>query len=365
MSIFRKLFAVLFLLLSLNVASALNDTVKCLVTNFTINPTATNFSFDLYVLRVTPGDFRMGNSSFYFRFNPGALGNAVLSNVNPKYTIGNPSYLPMQAVTYLAINRFAAQVHNIGLGEIITNNPGPTGFGERVCTITMDILNTAHGIINWDLVNSGVVNPLFISAEVKYDGSYNGPLPVELASFSSSIYRNNVTLNWATATETNNSGFEIERKLAGEATTWRKMGFVEGNGNSTETKSYAYNDTRLNAGKYNYRLKQIDYNGNYEYFELQNEIEIGLPLKFELSQNYPNPFNPATKINFSLPKDAKVTLSIYDVSGRLISTLINNEFRTANYYTVDFNASDLSSGTYFYRINAGSNIETKKMLLIK
>ncbi|MBL8007027.1 MAG: T9SS type A sorting domain-containing protein, partial [Ignavibacteria bacterium] len=163
----------------------------------------------------------------------------------------------------------------------------------------------------------------------------------------------------------NNRGFEVERKLSGDNNIWNKVAFIEGSGNSDESKSYTYRDNNLTAGKYNYRLKQVDYNGNYEYYELQNEVVIGVPVKFELNQNYPNPFNPTTKINFSLPVDTKITLSVYDISGRLVASLINNEFRTADYYTVDFNGSNLASGVYFYTIQTGKFTDSKKMILVK
>ena len=195
----------------------------------------------------------------------------------------------------------------------------------------------------------------------------NGVLPVELASFTSSISRNNVTLNWATSSETNNSGFDIERSLVG-TTEWTKAGSVTGNGTTTEAKNYSFTE-RVNTGKYSYRLKQIDFNGNFEYFNLSSEITVGVPDAYKLSQNYPNPFNPSTKIDYDLPYDGKVSILLYDISGREVANLVN-EVKTAGYYTATFNGANLASGMYFYRINAtgtGNNnfISTKKMVLIK
>ncbi|MBK9334742.1 MAG: T9SS type A sorting domain-containing protein [Ignavibacteria bacterium] len=192
-------------------------------------------------------------------------------------------------------------------------------------------------------------------------------LPVELASFTSSISRNNVTLNWATSSETNNSGFDIERSLVG-TTEWTKAGSVTGNGTTTEAKNYSFTE-RVNTGKYSYRLKQIDFNGNFEYFNLSSEITVGVPDAYKLSQNYPNPFNPSTKIDYDLPYDGKVSILLYDISGREVANLVN-EVKTAGYYTATFNGANLASGMYFYRINAtgtGNNnfISTKKMVLIK
>lgn len=190
------------------------------------------------------------------------------------------------------------------------------------------------------------------------------PLPVELAAFSGITNGNNVTLKWSTSYEFNNTGFDVERRISAD-TIWKKISFVQGAGNSNSQKNYQYEDKNTPTGKYSYRLKQIDYNGIYKYYTLQNEINVGVPNKFELSQNYPNPFNPSTKINFSLPADSKVTMQIYDMTGRLMGTVINSEILQAGYHTVQFNGNALSSGTYFYRLTAGEFVQTKKMTLVK
>ena len=187
-------------------------------------------------------------------------------------------------------------------------------------------------------------------------------LPVELASFSSSVTGRDVKLNWVTATELNNSGFDIERSIyPGQ---WSKIGNVIGNGTTSSPVEYTYTDKNLATGKYSYRLKQVDYNGNFEYFNLSNEVSVGVPDKFSLSQNYPNPFNPSTTISFDIPVDSKVKISLFDMSGREVADIVN-EFKTAGYYTVNFNGSSLASGAYFYRIDAGNFVDTKKMLLVK
>lgn len=187
-------------------------------------------------------------------------------------------------------------------------------------------------------------------------------LPVELSSFVSTINGRNVDLNWTTASETNNSGFDIERSSANGS--WTKIANVSGNGTSTISHSYSYTDRNLASGNYSYRLKQIDFNGNFEYFSLNSEVNIGVPSNFSLSQNYPNPFNPSTKINFDLPVDGNVSLKIFDMSGKEVMSLVN-EARTAGYYSVSFNAANLSSGIYFYTLSAGNFVSTKKMTLIK
>ncbi len=192
------------------------------------------------------------------------------------------------------------------------------------------------------------------------------PLPVELSSFVSVINGNSVTLNWSTSTETNNAGFDIERSAVNGS--WSKIGSVSGNGTSTTPHSYSYTDRAVASGKYNYRLKQTDFNGNFEYHNLGSEVIIGVPAKFDLAQNYPNPFNPSTKINYDLPADGKVAIRLFDMSGKEVALLVN-EVKTAGYHTVNFNASNLSSGVYFYSISVEANgnnfTATKKMMLVK
>lgn len=197
-----------------------------------------------------------------------------------------------------------------------------------------------------------------------FTGGEQGVLPVSLKSLNSSVNGRNVKLNWTTSFEINNSGFDVERKTLDG--TWSKAGYVKGNGNNAS--SYSFEDRNLQTGKYSYRLKQIDVNGNFEYHNLNGVVEVGVPAKYDLSQNYPNPFNPVTKINFELPFDSKVKMIVYDVTGREIKTLVN-EVRTAGYHTIVYDASLLSSGVYFYRIIANANgkdfISTKKMAIIK
>ena len=199
----------------------------------------------------------------------------------------------------------------------------------------------------------------------------NSPLPVGLKSFTSTTNLRDVNLKWVTENEVNNSGFEILRCAQNDNggqndNTWAKVGFMNGNGTKNSPTNYTFTDTKLNSGKYKYRLKQIDNNGNFEYFDLSGVVEIGIPVKFNLSQNYPNPFNPTTKIDFDLPQDSKVSIKVYDISGKEVSTLVN-DVRTAGYYTVLFDASNLSSGVYFYRIMTGDGkfVMTKKLLLMK
>ena len=188
-----------------------------------------------------------------------------------------------------------------------------------------------------------------------------GIIPVELISFSAILQHNQIDITWSTATETNNQGFSIERKFNSGA--WKSIGFVEGQGTTTNTHHYTFQDEGLTPGIYLYRLKQIDYDGTFEYSK-EIEVEVGIPDKFSLSQNYPNPFNPGTKISWQSPVGGYQTLKIYDVLGNEVATLVN-EYRNAGSYEVEFNSAGLSSGVYFYRIQVGDFIETKKMVLLR
>lgn len=191
----------------------------------------------------------------------------------------------------------------------------------------------------------------------------SGIIPVELTSFSGMVTQDGIKLDWATATETNNRGFEIERATDGES--FIKVGFVEGNGTSTERNDYSFVDRfnfRQNSVVY-YRLKQVDYDGTFSYSDVIN-IEYNLPADFTLGQNYPNPFNPSTKIEYTLPVNGVVSLIVYDNLGTEVASLVN-ETKVAGRYEADFNAVNLSSGVYFYRLTVGSFVDTKKMLLLK
>lgn len=190
-----------------------------------------------------------------------------------------------------------------------------------------------------------------------------GALPVELSSFTSMVNDRNVTLNWSTTSESNNSGFDIERSVVNSG-VWTKAGHLSGFGTSETSHNYSFTDRNLATGNYSYRLKQIDFNGNFEYHNLNSEVIIGTPVAFNLSQNYPNPFNPSTTINFDMPKDGYVSLKVYNTSGKEVATLVN-ETKSAGYYTINFNASSLSSGIYYYRLESNGASKVMKMALIK
>ena len=209
------------------------------------------------------------------------------------------------------------------------------------------------------------IDTITASAADKTDTAYvfwDLPMPVELSTFTSTVSGRDVTLNWSTTSELNNSGFDIERYST--ENLWVKAGFVKGHGTVSHTVSYSFTDNNLSTGVYKYRLKQTDFNGNFEYFELAGEVSIGIPDKYELSQNYPNPFNPVTNLEFGISKPGYVSIKIYDDLGRELVALVN-EFKEPGYYNVKFDAGNLSSGTYFYRMTAGDFAAVKKFVVLK
>ncbi len=245
-----------------------------------------------------------------------------------------------------------------------------SGIGE--CTGTEIVYNIqnvvlSHGNMNLTLVNYGNEFP-----STAYENEYSIykfdscqiqiVIPVELVSFTANCNQSLINISWSTASEINNHGFEIERST--NKNDWIKIGFKEGRGTTTEQQNYSYIDdvNGINVPKLFYRLKQIDFDGSYEYSDV---VEVTLaPIKFSLSQNYPNPFNPRTKISWQSPVGSHQTLKVYDVLGREVATLVN-EYRDAGSYEVEFDASQLASGVYYYQLKVGQFVETRKMILMK
>jgi len=187
----------------------------------------------------------------------------------------------------------------------------------------------------------------------------NMSTPVELTSFTAKAVNGNVELSWSTASESNNAGFQVER--SNDGLVYSAVGYVDGKGTTTQTTNYSFVDRGV-SGKLFYRLKQIDLNGEANY---SDAIEISeVVADYALDQNYPNPFNPSTTISFAVPAKSLVTVKVYNVLGKEVATLANGEFESGR-HSVEFNASDLASGVYYYTISAGNFTSTKKMILMK
>lgn len=209
--------------------------------------------------------------------------------------------------------------------------------------------------LQWNTMNERVAQV------VPMRGKGEPVIPVELTSFTASASDKSVTLSWATASENNNSGFEIERKI--KEGNWENIGFVNGQGTTTRPSTYTYTDDNVKAGTYSYRLKQVDFNGSFSYSELI-EATVNAPIKFSLNQNYPNPFNPTTNISFAIPEEGWVSLKVYNILGCLVNTLLDKKMIAGSYNT-NFNGENFPSGVYVFTLSVNDNFESKKMVLLK
>ena len=197
--------------------------------------------------------------------------------------------------------------------------------------------------------------------------SGNVDLPVELTAFTAAATSSMAILKWSTATEVNNTGFDVERCTmlnTAPATDWQKIGFVAGAGTSNAPHEYSFTDKNITSGRYTYRLKQIDRDGSFKYSQ-SAEVEVGtVPQVYSLSQNYPDPFNPTTTITYSLPGDENIRLAVYDILGSEVGVLVNG-VQTAGSHQVMFSGSNLGSGIYFYKLESSGQTIIKKMILLK
>jgi len=255
----------------------------------------------------------------------------------------------------------------------LSDNP-ETSSRPRICTmpfVTLQGVAWLEFTVVWYDYSTG-------DAEILARKGKHFIIPVELTSFTSEVTGNDVLLKWATASETNNKGFEVQRsrndgrwktedgkfiRQSVNEDEWDVIGFVEGKGTTTEEQKYSFTDNNLMPGNYSYRLKQIDFDGTFEYSEII-EADILSPDEFYLAQNYPNPFNPATTISFEVGHPTFVTLKVYDMLGNEVATLVD-EYKPAGKYKVDFSAESLASGVYYYELKADENSFVKKMILLR
>jgi photosystem II stability/assembly factor-like uncharacterized protein len=196
-----------------------------------------------------------------------------------------------------------------------------------------------------------------------YDTTY---IPVELISFIGEFRYDEIVLTWITASELNNYGFEVQRSL--DNYNWKKIGFLPGKGTSSEINYYSFSNSIIKTGKIYYRLKQIDYDGNYEYSKVI-EVEISNPKEFSLNQNYPNPFNPSTQIKVAVKEISNIEIIVYNILGKEIKTLLDENL-PAGEYIIQWHGKDnegnyLSSGIYFIQMIAGDYQKTIKTVLLK
>jgi hypothetical protein len=317
----------------------------------------------------SPAAWPVGNGNFYVNgngINPkeyssdGTFVSAVPGTVVP--TGSNKTiYLEVGANKFILVYRYNTPDLHIGqLVDVTAGNDAAVLYGE---TVNLG-LNGDTGNGDVDIKDNGDGSyTVFVLSANNGLGAYTttDPVPVELTSLSASVAGNAVTLNWTTATETNNSGFEVQK--ADQNKNWERVGFVEGKGTTSETQSYSFVDNSVNSGVYYYRLLQVDFDGTTELSQ-EVEVNVNMPVEFELAQNYPNPFNPTTNIQFSLPEASSVNLVVYNLLGQEVATLANG-FMEAGIHKVNFDAANLNTGLYVYKLEANDFVATKKMMLMK
>jgi hypothetical protein len=318
--------------------------------------------------------------------NWSAAGGSIAGGTPPELQMSwTPSFNGVSKIRSSAINIADNQIVDFSFNYYFDWFANPSG--TITVAVTYDAGATSTPIYT-QVDATGNVGPIVISGtfttpssgssntqiEITFNGnSFNNDniywdnlcfsyiVPVELTSFTAVSNGADVELNWTTATETNNQGFEIERMVTGGS--FENVGYVAGFGTTTEPKAYSFVDSKLETGNYTYRLKQIDFDGTFTYSnELNADVEI--PLEYALEQNYPNPFNPSTTIKYSIPEEGFVKLAVYNMLGEEVVTIVNAN-QKAGRYEVNFNATGLASGVYVYRIEAANFVSAKKLMLMK
>ena len=278
----------------------------------------------------------------------GALAQLNLGHYRTGASYDTYSYLGlMDEVRVWSTARTSAEINANKDNELVGNEAGLFAYynfnGESGTTLT----DRTSGGRNGTLYNMNTATAWVTDT---------APLPVELTSFTASAVDGSVLLNWETATEVNNYGFDVESSVDGES--FSVVGFVEGHGNSNTPQSYSL--TATDGAKY-YRLKQLDTDGGFEYSEV---VEVEGSLVYKLAQNYPNPFNPTTAVTFSLPQAIRANISIYNTLGQKVMEVADRDF-SAGTHSVSIDASQLSSGMYFYKLETSNFSKSMKMMLLK
>ncbi|QQS36471.1 MAG: T9SS type A sorting domain-containing protein [Ignavibacteriales bacterium] len=308
-----------------------------------------------------------GKVQFYYQTLTGTLNSCTVGIEND---LGTDGLQVVRDAAYLKNNHaieFAAEPD-----WLAANNISGRIYNGNNAAIILNFMNDQLelGLYSMDMVIT-TNDPDEPTVTVPVVMNVTNDVPVELSTFSVKTVYDEVILSWQTATEKNNSGFEVQRSInnGNESRSWQTLSFVDGKGTTTQSTNYSYRDQIKGTGKYVYRLKQIDFDGT---FSLSPEVEVDMtgPDRFELVQNYPNPFNPTTTIKYALPVESNVTISVYNLLGELVETLVN-KVEQPGYFEVEWNASNLSSGMYIYsmqtkEVATGNETRSiKKMVLMK
>ena len=333
-----------------------------------------NSIFQPFVAKSTDGGASWSFYNFYFQSNEGSCDDIYFFDSNTGLTSG----YAWNGEGAMARTTDSGSSWNTTLFSSIPALQGmdfPTVNNGYAVGFMGAILYTTDSGISWTEQTSGITNDLYDiaympntltgvavgSGGIILRTENGGGVPVELVSFNASVGNNIVTLNWSTATELNNKGFEIERRT-GE-NEFKQIGFVPGSGTTTEPRNYQFEDANLETGSYTYRLKQIDFDGSFEH---SNEVTIDAisPVQYEIAQNYPNPFNPSTTIDFAIPDAGLVNITVYNELGEKVIELVNSILPAGN-HQIQFDARGLASGIYIAKMSAGEFSQTIKMNLLK
>ena len=253
-------------------------------------------------------------------------------------------------------------------GWTTSNFVEASGSGTSYTAIIPDAVLTAYnGNDEFYVLTTTIASPTHADADMmtinlNNNSGSNYQLPVQLTNFVARGKGKTIELKWNTATETNNAGFEIERKQHAQ---WTKVAFLDGHGTSSTPHEYSYSEKWLLPGKYLYRLKQIDRDGKFEYSQ-QSEATVGLSEDdFALSQNYPNPFNPSTTFTYAVKERQHVEIKVFNLIGQEVAVLVKGSIEPNRLHTVQFDGSTLSSGVYFYSLRTPNRNEIRKLMLMK
>ncbi len=379
--------------LAANFTVAASQTLELSIANQQV--AGTEFSFDI-MMRATAGIVYLGGADLVLQFNAvnftnpsvvaigdnsgdGATFSLVNSNtasvgasyegiVAPQDPItSNEIIINVSQVNVTTASNFNSRVAKLSTGTLyqfgrytisgITNAAGSMGLAFKTSGGGMQTRVTTMGTTNsWAATTVTLSTPAVT----------NNPLPVELTAFTAAVTGRRIELQWATATERRNSGFDVERRtLEGKENAWRAVTFVKGHGTTSAPQSYTYRDDAKTPGRYAYRLKQTDADGKIEYSKEVEAVVAFQAQDYQLTANYPNPFNPSTTFRFAVAKAEKVAVKVFNTIGQEVRTLFNDIASPDVMYSITFDASGLASGTYFYMLKTQDRCEVKKMILMK